>query len=61
MTVKSWADFSDDELAAEAQRGLQGQGAIIEALRRHREMIAKLDRASTRLTWVGLGLGVVGI
>lgn len=33
---KPWSEWSDDELAAEAQSGLRGQGAIVESLRRHR-------------------------
>jgi hypothetical protein len=56
-----WTDKTDDELAEDAQTGLRGQGAIVEALRRHRSTLEKLDRSSSRLACVGLVVAIVGI
>lgn len=56
---KPWKDWVDEELANEAQKGLTGQGAQVEMMRRLRDaMLAQLE-GSNRPAWVGIGLGVV--
>lgn len=53
MTDKrAWKDWRDDELADEAQTGVRGQGAVVEALRRLRE-------STNRLTWALIVLTIV--
>lgn len=57
----SWAEKTDNDLADEANRGVSGQGAIVEALRRHRGKVEALDRAATRLAYIGLALAAIEI
>jgi hypothetical protein len=52
---------SDDQLTSDADRGLQGQGAVVESLRRHREVMERLDRSATRLSRVGVALTIAGL
>jgi len=59
--TKPWKDWSDDDLADEAQRGLQGQGAIVEAMRRHRSALLEEANSNTRLARVALFVALVGI
>lgn len=46
-------DWTDDELAAEAQTGTRGQGAVVEAMRRLRE---SNDTYSQRMFWLTIVL-----
>lgn len=57
--MTNWTEMTDDELANEAQTGMRGQGAIVEALRRHRAKVEDLDRSSSRLAGVGLALTAI--
>ena len=59
MTPKPWEDWADEELANEAQAGVRGQGATVEAIRRLREAVRKEQRATTILTWVLVGFAVI--
>jgi hypothetical protein len=47
-----FASWSDKELAAWADQGLHGQGAIVESLRRHRDALIAEQQASDRLSKV---------
>lgn len=48
-----WASLTDEQLAADADRGLSGQGSVVEAMRRLRESTAKQQSAMKTLTkWV---------
>lgn len=49
---EDWANKSDEELATEANRGLSGQGAIVEMTRRLRDSNLATEKATTRLTAV---------
>jgi len=60
-STRPWKDWSDEELAVEAQTGLRGQGAVVESLRRHREALIEESRSATRLSWVMLALTIVAI
>jgi hypothetical protein len=44
----NWPDKSDEELRAEAQQGLAGQGAVVEAMRRLRISIDTLRVSNER-------------
>lgn len=46
---KPWSEWTDEELADEAQTGQRGQGAVVEASRRLRAAIQRLDRLTTTL------------
>ncbi len=48
---KPWSEQTDEELANHANTGMGGQGAIVEALRRHRVELVKQQRATNLLTW----------
>ncbi len=61
MNQKIWKDLSDEQLAELAHNGMSGQGAIVESIRRHREMVVTLQRSATSLSRVMLLLAVVGI
>jgi hypothetical protein len=56
---KSWTEWTDDELASEAQAGLRGQGAVVETSRRLIIAIRKLDDSATRLSRWLVALTVV--
>ena len=56
-----WRDHSEDELANAADEGLRGQGALVEALRRHCEATNSLDRKMWWLGIVGTALAFVGV
>jgi hypothetical protein len=58
---KPWREWADDDLADEAQEGLRGQGALVEALRRHREELVNQQRSTNVLTWVLIVLGILMI
>jgi hypothetical protein len=58
MTM-NWPKQSDDELIAEAQTGLRGQGAVVEAMRRLRISIDALRKSTDRYSWLLIGLTVV--
>ena len=45
-----WEEWSDKDLADEAQSGVRGQGAVVEAMRRLREAIVKQQQSTNRLT-----------
>ena len=47
---KVWEEWSDKDLADEAQSGVRGQGAVVEAMRRLREAIVKQQQSTNRLT-----------
>ncbi len=49
---KSWQDWPDHELVDEAQRGLRGQGAVVEMMRRLRDALVAQQWATNRLTRV---------
>ena len=57
--TEPWKSRTDDELADNAQSGLQGQGAMVEAMRRLRESNEKLTRLLIGLTVVLVVLTVV--
>ncbi len=46
----NFEQWTDGELAAEAQMRLRGQGAIIEGMRRLRESAAQTENAASRLS-----------
>ena len=50
--AEDWADKTDQELAEEANRGLSGQGAVVEMTRRLRDSNLAAEKATTRLTAV---------
>ena len=47
---KPWVDWTDEELANEAQTGIRGQGAVVEATRRLRVSTEKYSWALIFLT-----------
>ena len=47
---RPWAEWTDEELANEAQEGLRGQGAVVEITRRLTVAVQKLDHATTILS-----------
>ena len=51
MTI-NWPDISDEELRGQAQAGLTGQGAVVEAMRRLRVSID----ASSASSEIGRGV-----
>lgn len=58
------ADFrnhTDAQLAEHADDGLRGLGAVVEALRRHREATYSLDRKMWWLGIIGAALTFVGV
>jgi hypothetical protein len=65
---KSWWDWTDEELAAEAQASMRGQGALVESMRRLRASTEIhswwLARSSCRtdhsLSWAHFRIGVGG-
>jgi hypothetical protein len=73
MDNKPWKEWTDDELAKEAQTGLRGQAAVVESTRRLRVVIEasgdcasqqtaeviKLTDALKTLTWVLIAIGVL--
>ena len=59
MTPKPWEDWTDEELANEAQTGVRGQGANVEAMRRLREAVRREQHATTILTRVLLVFAVI--
>ena len=59
MTPKPWEDWTDEELANEAQSGVRGQGANVEAIRRLREAVRREQHATTILTWVLVVFAVI--
>lgn len=59
MMQKPWEDWTDEELANEAQLGLRGQGANVEAIRRLREAVRREQHATTILTWVLVVFAVI--
>jgi hypothetical protein len=73
MVVKPWKDWTDEELAGEAEIGRRGQGAVVESTRRlivaieasgdcaarqTDQVIALTDRLKL-LTYLLIGLGLV--
>lgn len=54
-----WQNLPDDELADVANRGLSGQGAIVESMRRLKVALHKEERAIKRLTFVLVVLTVI--
>ena len=38
--TKLWKHYTDDELVSEAQTGMRGQGAVVEAMRRLRKAMS---------------------
>jgi hypothetical protein len=58
MTM-NWPKQSDEELVAEAQTGLRGQGAVVEAMRRLRNSIEALRQSTNWYSGVMVFLTVV--
>ena len=58
---KPWTEYSDTELSDEAQQGLRGQGALVEALRRHREELVNQQKSGNALSRRMFFLAFVGI
>jgi hypothetical protein len=65
---KEWKDWTDEELANEAQAGVRGQGALVEAMRRLRDGSIEQQNTANRLatkiywlTWAMLAAVVVQI
>jgi hypothetical protein len=56
---KPWKDWTDDELAEEAQTGTRGQGAIVEASRRLRESFSAFSVSSDKYSRWMLCLTIV--
>jgi hypothetical protein len=58
-----WTELPDDKLAAMAQEGLQGQGALVEAMRRLRVSIERAgersDRYSRLMLWLTIILAIL--
>ncbi|MEE8113198.1 MAG: hypothetical protein V3T23_02475 [Nitrososphaerales archaeon] len=52
MADKEWKNWTEKELADEAQTGQRGQGAVVEMMRR-------LKKSTTRLTWVLIVLTII--
>lgn len=50
MNEKRWRDWTDEELANEAQTEFRGQAAIVEMMRCVRDFLAKQQRATNWLT-----------
>jgi hypothetical protein len=59
--MKPWKDWSDNELADEAQTSTRGQGAVVEATRRLRQSVERFSTASTWLAAAMILLGLVQI
>jgi hypothetical protein len=59
MPNKPWKEWSDTELADEAQQGVRGQGAVIEMMRRLRDSNKGLTYANVALALVALALTAV--
>jgi hypothetical protein len=59
MPNKPWKEWTDTELADEAQQGVRGQGAVIEMMRRLRDSNKGLTCANVALTLVALALTAV--
>jgi hypothetical protein len=57
----NFTNHTDAELAAHAESGFGGQGAIVEALRRHRQATNNLDAKMWWLGVVGVVVAVVGV
>ena len=49
--ASKWEELSDNELADAANRGLGGQGAVVESNRRLRVELVKQQESTNRLTW----------
>lgn len=60
-TAKPWSEWSDDELAAEAQLGRRGAGAIVESMRRLREALLAEQRSAARLSYAMFILAIIAI
>jgi hypothetical protein len=60
---KPWKDWTDDELAREAEIGSRGQGAVVESTRRLRDRVdafsASSDKYSARMLWLNIILTVL--
>ena len=56
---KAWKQWSEDEVASEAQRGGWGQGATIEAMHRLRDSLNRLRVSNDRSSRLILGLTIV--
>jgi hypothetical protein len=61
MSGADYTKHTDKELIDNAESGLRGQGAVIEALRRHREATARLERRMWSLEIVAVIVAVVGV
>jgi len=57
--TRKWTDWTEEELADEAQIGRRGQGAVVEAMRRLRISLIAQQRTTNRLTWVLVFFGGV--
>ena len=54
-----WEDRTDKQLAQEADAGMRGQGPVVEAMCRLRNVLAEQQRSTNRLTWIILGCTIV--
>ena len=57
-----WSDednWTDEKLAIEAQKGMRGQGAVVEMMRRLKVAIVKQERSTNSLAWVIISLTIV--
>jgi hypothetical protein len=61
MPGADYSKHSDAQLVEAADDGLHGQGAVIEALKRHRDALLREQEASTALNQSMRRLGAVGV
>ena len=63
--MTEWSDYGWMHLADEAQAGLRGQGAIVEAMHRLTDRLdafsASSDRYSSRMFWLNIILLVLTV
>ena len=59
MTDKPWEEWTNTELADEAQIGTRGQGAIAEMIRRLMAVTKQLERSTARLGYIMIVLTAV--
>ena len=56
---KPWSEWTNTELADEAQTGLRGQGAVVEMMSRLKKATDNLNRSTTILFVINIGLTIV--
>jgi hypothetical protein len=63
MVENMQKQWTDDRLTAEAESGLRGQGALVEAMRRLRESVDRFSTSSDtyarRMLWLTIAIGIL--